>query len=391
MSANTRAPSTIVTIALTGQTEFNIPFEYLARKYVEVTLLGIDRLPLVLNTDFRFVTKTLISLTRPYTADYTQIEIRRVTSATERLVDFHDGSILRAYDLNLSQIQTLHVAEEARDLTADTIGVNDEGHLDARNRKIVNVAFAESGGDAIPLAQVAQWNESALVSASRAENAAIAAEASSSAAHAAKDISVANAVQTGIDKATTQADAQITTENVVLTKADVVKSEAAALRAEAAAAPATALIERIDNAEIAVATAVSEANKASADVADVASQLSAAQDKIAELEARVVRIAVDEIWGGSVGQTGVTLTLSSSLLAGDILTIQHSDNAELTSAAVVIVPTGMTSGHEYYFPFSTGAATSLIYQDADNLVTNFFTEGYGIRRIYRTRAVLANS
>ncbi|MGL5589326.1 MAG: phage tail fiber protein, partial [Aeromonas veronii] len=187
MSANTRAPSTIVTIALTGQTEFTIPFEYLARKYVEVTLLGINRLPLVLNTDFRFVTKTLISLTRPYTSEYKQIELRRVTSATERLVDFHDGSILRAYDLNLSQIQTLHVAEEARDLTADTIGVNDEGHLDARNRKIINLAYAENGGDAIPFGQVVAWNDSAYNSMIRAEAAQAVTEASTAIAVQAKN------------------------------------------------------------------------------------------------------------------------------------------------------------------------------------------------------------
>ncbi|MGL5643183.1 MAG: phage tail fiber protein [Metamycoplasmataceae bacterium] len=169
MSANTRAPSTIVTITLTGQTEFTIPFEYLARKYVEVTLLGIDRLPLVLNVDYRFVNKTLISLTRTYGAEYKQIELRRVTSATERLVDFHDGSILRAYDLNLSQIQTLHVAEEARDLAADLLGVNDEGNLDARGKRIVNVAYAQNGGDAVPLGQLVGMENGSYQSALKAE------------------------------------------------------------------------------------------------------------------------------------------------------------------------------------------------------------------------------
>lgn len=170
MASGTRAPSTIVTINLTGQTDFNIPFEYLARKFVVVTLLGTDRKVLTLNTDYRFVSKTVISLANPTPAGYTQLELRRETSATERLVDFHDGSILRAYDLNLSQIQTLHVAEEARDLTADTIGVNDEGHLDARNRRIVNLADAVNGRDAITLGQVLTWNDSAYNSMIAAQN-----------------------------------------------------------------------------------------------------------------------------------------------------------------------------------------------------------------------------
>ena len=162
---------TVMTYPLDGSTtDFNIPFEYLARKFVRVTLIGVDRKELILNQDYRFATKTTISTTRALgPADgYNLIEIRRYTSATERLVDFTDGSILRAYDLNISQVQTLHVAEEARDLTADTIGVNNDGDLDARGRRIVNVADAKDPGDAINLGQVQKWNDSALNSANRA-------------------------------------------------------------------------------------------------------------------------------------------------------------------------------------------------------------------------------
>lgn len=156
---------TVMTYPLDGTTtDFAIPFEYLARKFVQVTLIGVDRKVLVLNQDYRFATKAIISTTRAWgTGDgYNTIEIRRYTSATERLVDFTDGSILRAYDLNVSQIQTLHVAEEARDLTADTIGVNNDGNLDARGRRIVNVGDAVESGDAINLGQITSWNDSAL-------------------------------------------------------------------------------------------------------------------------------------------------------------------------------------------------------------------------------------
>ena len=155
---------TVMTYDLDGTiTDFNIPFEYLARKFVVVTLIGADRKVLVLNTDYRFVTKTTISTTKAWgPADgYQQIEVRRYTSATERLVDFTDGSILRAYDLNISQVQTLHVAEEARDLTADTIGVNNDGYLDARGRKIVNVADATEAGDAVSFGQMQRFDGSA--------------------------------------------------------------------------------------------------------------------------------------------------------------------------------------------------------------------------------------
>lgn len=154
---------TVMTYPLNGSTrDFNIPFEYLARKFVQVTLLGVDRKVLTLNTDYRFSTKTTITTTQAWGSaqGYTQIEIRRYTSATERLVDFTDGSILRAYDLNIAQIQTMHVAEEARDLTADTIGVNNEGHLDARGRRIINLGNAVNDRDAVPLGQLKTMNQS---------------------------------------------------------------------------------------------------------------------------------------------------------------------------------------------------------------------------------------
>lgn len=162
---------TVLTYNLNGSTrDFNIPFEYLTRKFVAVTLLGRDRKPLVMNTDYRFATRTTISTTKAWgPADgYTQIEIRRNTSATERLVDFTDGSILRAYDLNVAQIQTMHIAEEARDLTADTIGVNNDGDLDARNRKIVNLANAVNDRDAVPFGQLKAMNNNAYDSMNKA-------------------------------------------------------------------------------------------------------------------------------------------------------------------------------------------------------------------------------
>ena len=176
--------STVRTYPLNGAVDFTITFEYLARKFVRVTLIGKDRKELVLNQDYRFTGKTQITTSRAWTAadGYQMIEIRRFTSASDRLVDFADGSILRAYDLNISQIQTLHVAEEARDLTADTIGVNNDGNLDARGRRIVNVADPVDEYDALNLRTVKQWNESALNSANAAAASQQAAAASQQAA-----------------------------------------------------------------------------------------------------------------------------------------------------------------------------------------------------------------
>lgn len=180
---------TVLTYPLTGTTDFNIPFEYLARKFIRVVLIGDTRRELQLGADFRFSTKNTITTNRAWTTGdgFSMIEIRRYTSATERLVDFSDGSILRAYDLNITQIQALHVAEEARDMTADTISINDQGLLDARGRRIINLADGVDAGDAVTMRQVRAWDNSALHSAERAELAMNNAVASEGAAKVSQD------------------------------------------------------------------------------------------------------------------------------------------------------------------------------------------------------------
>ena len=152
------APRTVLTYPLDGANrDFAIPFEYLARKFVQVTLIGADRKTLTLNVDYRFTQRTIITLSRSWgPADgYQTIELRRYTSATERLVDFSDGSVLRATDLNTSALQALHISEEGRDIATDTIGVDANGNLDARGRKIVNLLPGLLSGDAVSLQQIA--------------------------------------------------------------------------------------------------------------------------------------------------------------------------------------------------------------------------------------------
>lgn len=111
---------TVVTYNLDGAIEFDIPFDYLSRKFVKVSVLteGGDKKLLENLLDYRYVSKTRIRLigTQP---GYSKVEIRRITSASERVVDFNDGSVLRATDLNVSQLQSSHIAEEARDQTVE--------------------------------------------------------------------------------------------------------------------------------------------------------------------------------------------------------------------------------------------------------------------------------
>ncbi|AGY36941.1 tail fiber protein [Erwinia phage FE44] len=267
--------STVRTYPLNGAVNFTITFEYLARKFVQVTLIGKDRKELVLNQDYRFTTKTQITTSRTWTAadGYQMIEIRRFTSATDRLVDFADGSILRAYDLNISQIQTLHVAEEARDLTADTIGVNNDGHLDARGRKIVNLAFATGDYDAVPLKQVKERESSAWNAVTKADE------------HANRSNKEANRSRDEADRAKREADrstqqAGISTQQAVESKKQADRSNSEANRAKGYADSMTASVaeakKQADRSNSEANRARDEANRAAGEVTKAAAEVAKA-------------------------------------------------------------------------------------------------------------------
>lgn len=137
-----------------GATEFDIPFDYLSRKFVRVSLVSDDNRRLLSNiTEYRYVSKTRVKLLAA-TTGFDRVEIRRFTSASERVVDFNDGSVLRANDLNVSQLQSAHIAEEARDSSLMALSENDMGDLDAKGRRIVNLADGRSSTDAVNMGQL---------------------------------------------------------------------------------------------------------------------------------------------------------------------------------------------------------------------------------------------
>ena len=331
---------TIMTYPLDGSTtDFNIPFEYLARKFVRVTLIGVNRKELILNQDYRFATKATISTTRAFgpAGGYTLIEIRRFTSATDRLVDFTDGSILRAYDLNISQVQTLHVAEEARDLTADTIGVNSDGDLDARGRRIVNVADGKNDGDDINFGQVRHWNDSALNSANRAkqeadhatarandannsENAsASSASASASSAELAKQWAVKEtAVEPNLESSRTYAIHSMLYRNEVKDAADRVKtSEANAKDSESNAKNSAAAAKVSEtNAKASEARAITEASKLG-NMNAFAAAIESVTGNAVKMKGAVS--SPGNITGGGLASTGAASIQKGALVGEDLI------------------------------------------------------------------------
>lgn len=134
-------------------TDFTVPFDYLAKKFVRVSvgltvLEGGDYGDT--SKDFYFIDKTTVRLRTPPQAG-AEVTIRRYTSATDRIVSFKDASILKASDLDTASIQTIHIAEEGRDVINDALIVDKDGNWNAKGNRITNVGDAVNDGDAVNL------------------------------------------------------------------------------------------------------------------------------------------------------------------------------------------------------------------------------------------------
>lgn len=136
------------------RTDFTIPFDYLKKSFVTVrldpstTLTGGDYGDT--GSDYYFLDKTTIRL-KVAPASGKSLTIRRHTSATERVVTFKDASILKATDLDTSQMQAFHIAEEGRDAINDAIIGDKEGNWDAKGHRIINVGTPIKDNDAVNL------------------------------------------------------------------------------------------------------------------------------------------------------------------------------------------------------------------------------------------------
>jgi len=78
--------------------------------------------------------------------------IQRETPKTVagRVVDFADGSVLTAADLDNANLQNLYIAQEAADAATDSIGLASDGiNWNAQAKRVTNAALAVSPGDLV--------------------------------------------------------------------------------------------------------------------------------------------------------------------------------------------------------------------------------------------------
>lgn len=161
-------------------TDFTVPFDYLLKKFVKV-FLGVTVLKGGdygdTSKDYYFLDKTKVRLKVPPQVGEVLI-IRRYTSATDRVVSFKDASVLKATDLDVSAVQTVHIAEEARDVINDAITGDKEGNWDAKGHRITNVGAPIEDNDAVTLKRYKEDEEGVYQARLNAEKARDAAKVS---------------------------------------------------------------------------------------------------------------------------------------------------------------------------------------------------------------------
>ena len=131
----------VYTQSVEGNQVFTVPFPYLDADDVKVTVDGEP-------TAVTWNNSSVLSIS-PAPSVGAIVYIQRRTNSNSLLVDFTDGSTLTEKQLDLMAQQNFYLAQEAFDRTEDSIADNGKFQLDAKNRRIINVANPVDGGDAV--------------------------------------------------------------------------------------------------------------------------------------------------------------------------------------------------------------------------------------------------
>lgn len=274
-------------------TDFTVPFDYLAKKFVRVSL-GVTILKGGdygdTSKDYYFLDKTKVRLKVP-PQEGEVLTIRRYTSATDRVVSFKDASVLKATDLDVSSVQTIHIAEEGRDIINDALIKDKEGNWDAKGNRITNVGAPVADSDAVTYGVY-------KTDAKGAYQAKLDAEAARDAAKVSETNAKASEVNAKESEVTAKASAG--TAVSAAKHADAVKTENQAIIEEARQLQTnieTSESNAYDNAVIATQKAeeakVSERNAKESETNAKASEVSASES--ASLANAQVALAVQEV------------------------------------------------------------------------------------------------
>jgi len=235
---------------------FSITFTYQDTSEISVTVDGVAE------TGLTFPSTSSVQLTSA-PASSALVQVRRTTDLTARSVDFASGSILTEEDLDDSNIQVFHAAQEAVDKSNDGITLDADDKWDAQSKVIKNVGTPTNNDDAAPKSYV----DSVAGSASAA--AASAAAAATSATSAATSATAAATSATNAATSATSASGSATSASTSATSAGTSASNAAT-SATNASNSATSASTSASSAASSASSATSSASAASASAAAAA-------------------------------------------------------------------------------------------------------------------------
>lgn len=135
--------TSITYIADGSQTNFSVPFDYLRPSFVHVAVDDAE-----VSDGFTISNRMVMFDSAP--AKDSIVHIYRNTPTT-RLVSWADASILKAKDMTISEVQQLHILEEASDWSKTNSIVLDEesGVWQGRKFRVSNIADPKDAQDAV--------------------------------------------------------------------------------------------------------------------------------------------------------------------------------------------------------------------------------------------------
>ena len=111
-----------VSFTANGSTDtFSFSFSYISSSHIKAYVDGVE------DTSITFPTTSSVTLASTPT-NGAIVLIKRVTPIDSRLVDFQDGSVLSATDLDKSADQNFYAAQETSDTAQSHLGISDSSN-----------------------------------------------------------------------------------------------------------------------------------------------------------------------------------------------------------------------------------------------------------------------
>jgi hypothetical protein len=126
-------------------TTFSVTFPYITQSHVQVRLNNVLK---TLGVHYTFPTSSTIQFTTA-PANGVNINFKRSSNQSARLVDFQDGSTITESILDQDSNQMFYMSQEAIDITTNTIGLDTDDKYDAQSKVIKNLANPVNANDAV--------------------------------------------------------------------------------------------------------------------------------------------------------------------------------------------------------------------------------------------------